>query len=152
MEPYLSDMSRQSFFGAFGTIEPQSLTSNNVRKALWEQEGIVQSFVDMFIDKLHEYASTSEVFDIVRWYNFLTFDIIGDLSFGESFGCLQNGDFHFWITLIFNAVKAGAIEQASRRFATPGSWLQKKIQAICQGQLSKQRADHLSYSREKVMR
>lgn len=130
----------------------KALSHGFSKKALWEQESIVQSFVDMFICRLHEYASTGEAFDIVRWYNFLTIDIIGDLSFGESFGCLENGDFHFWITLIFNAVKAGAIEQASRRFATPGSWLQRKIQTVCQGQLRKQRADHLAYSREKVMR
>jgi cytochrome P450 len=130
----------------------KALSHGFSKRALWEQEGIVQGFVDMFINRVHEYAQTGEVFDIVKWYNFLTFDIIGDLSFGESFGCLDNGDFHFWIKVIFDAVKAGAIEQASRRFAEPGTWLQKKVQKTFQGTLRKQRADHLSYSREKVMR
>ncbi len=122
------------------------------KKALWEQEPILQGFIDLLMARLHGFAATGEAFDVVRWYNFLTFDVIGDLSFGESFGCLERGDFHFWIHLIFDAVKAGAIEQASRRFATPGSWLQRRIQAACQGSLSKRRADHLTFSREKVMR
>ncbi|CAK7224952.1 hypothetical protein SCUCBS95973_005693 [Sporothrix curviconia] len=104
------------------------------KKALWEQESLIQHFIDLLMVRLHGFAQTpDEGFDIVKWYNFMTFDVIGDLSFGESFGCLERGDFHFWIHLIFDAVKAGAIEQA------------------CQGGLSKQRADH-AYSREKVMR
>lgn len=130
----------------------KALSHGFSKRALWEQEGIVQEFVDAFINRVHEFAQTGKPFDIVKWYNFLTFDVIGDLSFGESFGCLETGDFHFWITLIFDAVKAGAIEQASRRFATPGTWLQRKVQKTFQGSLRKQRADHLSYSREKVMR
>jgi hypothetical protein len=29
--------------------------------------------------------------DIRLWFNYATFDIIGDLAFGESFGCLEHG-------------------------------------------------------------
>lgn len=82
----------------------------------------------------------------------MTFDVIGDLSFGESFGCLDRGDFHFWITLIFRAVQAGAIEAATRRLATPGSPLQKYLMRWIPNELRKQRKDHLSYSREKVLK
>lgn len=130
----------------------KALSHGFSKKALWEQEAVIQGFVDMFIDRVHEFGQGNQVFDIVKWYNFLTFDIIGDLSFGESFGCLDRGEFHFWIGLIFDAVKAGAIEQSSRRFASPGTWLQKKIQSFYQGDLSKKRASHLAYSREKVMK
>jgi cytochrome P450 len=132
--------------------QKKALSHGFSKKALWEQEDIVQGFVDKFIGWCHLYAAKGEAFDIMKYYNFLTFDVIGDLSFGESFGCLERGDFHFWIQLIFDAVKAGAIEQASRRFATPGSWLQLRLQRLFQGPLTKQRAAHLSYSREKVMR
>ncbi|KAH6680155.1 cytochrome P450 [Halenospora varia] len=122
------------------------------KKALWEQEGIVQEFVDKLLGRFHEFEQKGDVFDIVKWYNFITFDVIGDLSFGESFGCLERGDFHFWITLIFDAVKAGAIEQATRRFATAGSSTQMFMMKFIPNELRKRRADHLSYSREKVMR
>ncbi len=76
----------------------------------------------------------------------------GDLSFGESFGCLDRGDFHFWITLIFHAVKTGAIEQATQRLATAGSMTQTFLMKLIPGGLRKRRADHLTYSTEKVMR
>ena len=74
------------------------------------------------------------------------------MAFGESFGCLDRGDFHFWIKLIFEAVKAGAIEQATRRFATPGSGLQLWLMRFIPNELRKNRREHLDYSREKVMK
>ena len=130
----------------------KALSHGFSKKALWGQEPIVNGFVTKLMDNIHGFVQKGESFDIVKWFNFFTFDIIGDLSFGESFGCLERGDFHFWITLIFDAVKAGAIEQASRRFATAGSPTQKWLQKISQGDLARRRASHLAYSREKVMR
>jgi Cytochrome P450 len=100
----------------------------------------------------HKFADSGEQFDIVKWLNFITFDVIGDLAFGESFGCLDRGEFHFWIKLIFEAVKAGAIEQATRRFATPGSATQLWLMKWIPNELRKNRANHLTFSREKVMK
>ena len=122
------------------------------KKALWEQESIVQAFIDKLIKNIDRYAQSGEVFNIVAWYNYLTFDVIGDLSFGESFGCLDQGEFHWWPAVIFDAVKAGAIQQASRRFAAAGSPMQVWLQKWAQGDLAKKRADHLKYSRTKVMK
>ncbi|KAF2399643.1 cytochrome P450, partial [Trichodelitschia bisporula] len=131
----------------------KALSHGFSKKALWEQESIVAGFVDKMIGHFGRFADTGEVFDCVKWYNFVTFDVIGDLAFGEHFGCLEVGENHWWIELIFNAVKAGAIEQASRRFATAGSttqqWLMKRF---ISPKLRQQRAEHLAYSREKVMR
>jgi hypothetical protein len=52
--------------------------------------------------------------------------------------------------MIFDAVKAGAIQQATRRFATPGSSTQQWLMGLIPKDLSKGRQDHLAYSREKV--
>lgn len=130
----------------------KALSHGFSKKALWDQVPIVNGFVTKFMNNIHGFAEKGQAFDIVKWFNFVTFDVIGDLSFGESFGCLDRGDFHFWIQLIFDAVKAGAIEQASRRFATAGSPTQKWLQKLSQGDLARRRASHLAYSREKVMR
>lgn len=43
--------------------------------------------------------------DLTRWYNFLTFDVIGDLCFGESFNALESGDYHFWMSNLFQGIK-----------------------------------------------
>ncbi|KAK3171581.1 hypothetical protein OEA41_003665 [Lepraria neglecta] len=50
----------------------------------------------MYVNKLQEQLSarcTSGPLNMVAWYTFTTFDLIGDLSFGENFGCLDTGDY-----------------------------------------------------------
>ena len=49
-------------------------------------------------------------------------------------------------------MKAGAIEQATRRFAGPGSSTQKFLMNCIPSDLRKRRADHLAYSRKKVLK
>ena len=97
-------------------------------------------------------AAKNESFNMVNWLNFTTFDIIGDLAFGEPFGCLESGQFHFWVSLIFEAVKAGAMEQATRRFATAGSAVQNFLLWCIPDRVRENRRNHLKFSTEKVMR
>ena len=61
------------------------------KQALLEQEPILKGYVDLFVKRLREMAAKGEAANMVSWYNFCTFDIIGDLSFGEPFGCLNEG-------------------------------------------------------------
>jgi cytochrome P450 len=130
----------------------RALSHGFSQQALWGQEEIVQSFVTKLINHIESFAQEEKSFNIVDWFNFMTFDVIGDLAFGESFGCLEKGDFHFWITLIFRAVQAGAVETATRRVATPGSPLQQYLMKWIPNEMRKQRKDHLAYSREKVLK
>lgn len=60
-------------------------------KALGEQEYIIQGFVDKLVQNLKQKAQEDRAFNMVDWLNFTTFDIIGDLAFGEPFGCLDSG-------------------------------------------------------------
>lgn len=60
-------------------------------KALADQEVFVQQYVDKFVAQLNTYATGPEGDDLLKWYNFCTFDIIGDLAFGDPFGCLDDG-------------------------------------------------------------
>ncbi|TLS22254.1 uncharacterized protein PpBr36_10073 [Pyricularia pennisetigena] len=74
--------------------------------AMAEQEGLIMHYVDLFICRLSEASQGgSRPVDMMSWLNFLTFDIIGDLSFGESFGSLERGGYHFWVSNIFLAAK-----------------------------------------------
>lgn len=130
----------------------RALSHGFSQQALWGQEEIVQEYVAKLLKNIRSFCETGKSLNIVDWYNFMTFDVIGDLAFGESFGCLERGDFHFWITLIFKAVQAGAIEAATRRFATAGSPLQMYLMRWIPNELRKQRKDHLAYSREKVLK
>jgi cytochrome P450 len=67
------------------------------QKALMEQEHILQGYVSKFIVNLRRLAREKTPANMVSWFNFCTFDIIGDLSFGEPFGCLEEGEWEFSI-------------------------------------------------------
>lgn len=87
----------------------------------------------------------------MNWLNFTTFDIIGDLAFGEPFGCLDLGRFHEWVAMIYETVKAGAIEQATRRFAPAGSLTQRFLFNLIPKRIRGYRSEHLRRSRQKCM-
>lgn len=77
-------------------------------KALREQEYILLRYIDLLICRLKEHIKSdgaSATVDIRHWYNYTTFDIIGDLCFGESFHSLENMEYHPWVANIFQGVK-----------------------------------------------
>lgn len=78
-------------------------------KGLQAQEPILRGYVDKLVARLGEIAaSSSPKADLVKWYNLTTFDLIGDLAFGESFGDLDSSEYHFWVATIFQAVRGMA--------------------------------------------
>lgn len=81
------------------------------------QEPIIQGYVDLLIRRLREMSESDKPVDLVSWYNFTTFDVIGDLAFGEPFNCLSNSNYHPWVKMVFDNVKAGTLAMMSRRLA-----------------------------------
>jgi hypothetical protein len=53
------------------------------------QEPLLKSYVDKFIHEISQRACRGESIDMSRWFNFATFDVIGDLAFGEPFDLLS---------------------------------------------------------------
>jgi cytochrome P450 len=45
----------------------KALSHGFSKKALWEQEGIMQEFVRKLMDNFHCFARSGEAFDIVKW-------------------------------------------------------------------------------------
>ncbi|KAJ5116064.1 hypothetical protein N7456_000412 [Penicillium angulare] len=74
-------------------------------RGLQQQEPIIKSYVDMLVARLKGFADSQLPVDMVQWYNLTTFDMIGDLAFGESFGGLENSRCHYWVSTIFDFVK-----------------------------------------------
>jgi hypothetical protein len=54
----------------------------------------MKAYVDLLIRKLKGVAAARTPTDMVKWINFTTFDLIGDLSIGKSFGCLNDSQYH----------------------------------------------------------
>ncbi|RMZ85397.1 hypothetical protein DV737_g734, partial [Chaetothyriales sp. CBS 132003] len=89
-------------------------------------EPILQSYVDTFVRKLRERASAGPV-DIRSWFNFVIFDITGDLMFGEAFGCLEESRLHDWIELLFGTAKAYSYLMAVHQFPLFRALLERMI-------------------------
>ncbi|KAF2735908.1 cytochrome P450 [Polyplosphaeria fusca] len=107
--------------GIGSAIDPQThaklrklLTPAFTTSALKSQEDIVQRYVNLLIERLEALVlvnpqpSKSAQVDLLHWFNYVTFDIFGDLGFGESFGCLENSEYHPWVSLLFKFVRAGS--------------------------------------------
>jgi hypothetical protein len=69
-------------------------------KALRDQEPIMNKYFNLFIQRLHE--NCAEAVDINKWFDLLGFDVIGDLTFGESFGGLEKSKFHVSLSVPSN--------------------------------------------------
>lgn len=70
----------------------KSLTPAFSTKALMEQESIVQSCIDEFIDKVGEEGAREKGLNMTKWFEMLAFDILGEMAFGETFHCIENGE------------------------------------------------------------
>ncbi|KAL2154606.1 hypothetical protein VTH82DRAFT_3282 [Thermothelomyces myriococcoides] len=79
-------------------------------KSMQEQQPLIRHYVDLLMQRLKEKTHDENgkphaaVADLAAWFNFTTFDVIGDLSFGEPFGCLEQSRYHAWVRAIFETV------------------------------------------------
>ena len=117
-------------------------------KAFKEQEPVVLSYADKLINSLRKQISGSKKgkVDLVKWFNWMSFDIIGDLSFGESFECLENEQYHPWVDMIFANLKGIALLSACNRFVI----IERLLPYIIPKSLEKMKDDHFAYTREKI--
>lgn len=116
--------------------------------AIKEQEVLVKKYVDLLFTHLREDAAQQKPTDMVKWYNFTTFDIIGDLVYGEPFNCLAASDYHPWVSNIFGGLKAGSQMLAFMRMPL----LRAAIQLLVSKEDIQKRVDHKIMSKEKVER
>lgn len=71
--------------------------------ALQEQEDLLKVYFDLFVDRLKKVAAGPGTTDMSAFFNFLTWDIIGDLALGEAFGMLEGSNAP---TFMWNAMGA----------------------------------------------
>lgn len=75
-------------------------------KALVAQDSMIRSHVELLVEKLRDAAVGSSSIDMVRMFNFITFDIMADLTFGESLGLLEQTEYIPWVASIVSTIKA----------------------------------------------
>ena len=137
-----------SFADQYGSIvsERDPATHGRMRKylssafsqqSLSEQEGLIHAIIDKFIKRMEEYVAKDENVDITQWFNILTFDIIGDLAFGETFQGIESGLSHPWISRVRGAMTQGALADCFQRFPL----LAKLAMTVAPGPIQKAIAD-----------
>ncbi|KAK3343539.1 benzoate 4-monooxygenase cytochrome P450 [Lasiosphaeria hispida] len=87
-------------------------------RSLTEQEDIVSTIIDAWVDGALKRGSQENGFNIGKGYEMMTFDIIGDLAFGETFGGVDTDVEHPWIAIALGALTQGALADALKRFPT----------------------------------
>ncbi|KAH6674968.1 benzoate 4-monooxygenase cytochrome P450 [Halenospora varia] len=135
-EPRVHSRMRKSLAPAFST------------KALMEQEEIVQSCVNEFMDKLAVEGTKSTGLNMTKWFEMLAFDILGEMAFGETFNCVKNGKPHHWSEMITEHLFFITVLDNLRRYpiiAAIGKFLLPKVTVSVRNQ-------HSQFSRDKVAR
>ncbi|KAI3400197.1 hypothetical protein diail_4082 [Diaporthe ilicicola] len=118
-------------------------------RSLRQQQPIIIDYVNLLIQRLKERCDGGKrPIDAVAWYNYTTFDIIGDLAFGEPFGSLEVGEYHPWIAMIFQNIKIGTLFQSAGFFP----WIKAALMAMIPKSRMKTREQHLKLTKEKLLK
>jgi len=139
-------------------------------KAMHLQEPLITRYVDLLIARLRDLVSSKaksdpnshpsvkdgerddgavnrEAVDIVSFFNFTTFDIIGDLSFGSPFGCLETMTLHPWVSSIFDSVADFSLVVTLRRNAP---LLLSTLRMVFPNWIGRAQADQAAYAAAQV--
>ena len=122
-------------------------------QALRDQEPIITRYIDLLISQLKRAVDGPDKgkVDLMSWFMFTTFDIMGDLCFAESFNALASGQYHPWMTLILNAAKNGSYVRMERAYPL-FAWISQSIKRIKYptADLNSARKRHMKYSIDKT--
>ncbi|CAI7613872.1 unnamed protein product [Penicillium glandicola] len=131
------------------TRQKRLLTHAFSDRSLREQESLIMGHIDTFISRLRDSAGghvDNTPVDMIRWLNSLTFDIIGNLAFGEGFGCLERSGYHPWVENTFKSIKTGAFLRAFSIYPL----IAILIRNIMPKRLIHKRLDHYRFSKDLV--
>lgn len=112
-------------------------------KALRDQEPYVKTNVDLLLERLREKSAGGAAVDLVTWYHFTTFDVVGSLAIAQSFDCLKAGKYHEWVNGFWNTLKLGAFVRAMSMSMPPIST--QLLRYIAPKKLRDARQRHLDY-------
>ena len=112
-----------------------------------QQQPLIKSYVNKLNQQIHRNCQDGLAkLDVCAWFNYTTFDIISDLSFGEPFGCLKTGRMYPWIEMIFASVKTDTVLMTLRQFPL----LRPFLFLFFSRQLLEEAAAHRELTKEKV--
>ncbi|KAH7233411.1 cytochrome P450 [Fusarium tricinctum] len=100
----------------------RSLSHAFSAKALRDNEETVQAHVKVLIEQLeHKAGPGTDGVNMSEVFNWLTFDVIGDLTFGESFDALNQWKPNVWVSLILSFLSQITFLSVFNRLSIPKS-------------------------------
>jgi cytochrome P450 len=127
-DPHFYSLSRNNIVGssrADHTRLRRILSHGFSAKSMQGQQPLITRYVDLLMQRLRERTTQEDgdgtrqaaVVDLAAWFNFTTFDVIGDLAFGEPFGCLEESRYHPWVDAIFRGVQQFGVLIAAHSYS-----------------------------------
>jgi hypothetical protein len=112
----------------------------------------MNQYFNLLVQKLFEQIDGPRAgkVNIVRWLNFTTFDLIGDLCFGESFDALRDEEYNAWIANIWKGVKVSRYTRILRAYPVIGVPVIRLLMSL--PGLGSARQKHVTYTKEKAER
>lgn len=164
------------------TRQRKALAPALSKNALYGQEEIIQRHISALLAALRRKIGAGEVANmsdycmlflfwtsshdgvkkdtLLTWFffvvigtdSFITFDVIGELSYGEPFGCLAQGSATEWAKSIIHVTVFATYDQAIRRVAGVDTWLRSLlVKAFMPAEVAKWRTLHVVKSKEKTL-
>ncbi|PYH43708.1 cytochrome P450 [Aspergillus saccharolyticus JOP 1030-1] len=122
-------------------------------KALRDQETTLHHYVDLLVRQLHQRSvpTGSSVVDMVQWFNFTTFDLIGDLAFGDSFGLLNQGVWSRYLAAITGLLEVTIYIRAANKLFPP-AWSRVAASLLAPKHLQQDRVYVYQLAKDKLTR
>ncbi|GME47900.1 Cytochrome P450 [Neofusicoccum parvum] len=117
-------------------------------RGLKAQEPLIRRYVDQLVANLARVAESGSPCDAVKMYNCTTFDVMGDLTFGESLGLLEASELSEWVSTLYKGIKSGVLGQISREYPLLGGLVVRLVPK----ELKRKAKDHFKFSEERVDR
>jgi cytochrome P450 len=117
-------------------------------RALKQQEPLFIKYVDTLVTRLREgiESDPDRKFDMVRMYNFTTFDVMGDLTFGEPLHMLDNSEYDPWVSTIFASLKVGTYFGILSSYP----WLWSAFKKLVPESINRKKQEHFDHSITRV--
>ena len=84
-------------------------------RGLAQQEPVMQKNIDRFVAKLGKLGNGDNGIDMTKWFIYLGFDILGEMAFGDSFGCVEREASHPWLDLMLRLMHVVTVMDNLRR-------------------------------------
>lgn len=76
-------------------------------RSLHNQEWLIQKYANLLVSRIKETdIAEGKVSDLNEWYTWTTFDVIADLTFGRSLGCLESKSTHRFVKAMIDGIKS----------------------------------------------